>query len=101
RRQGLPTAGRGRAGPRSEGDGRARWHDGGPMTDAPTPPSPRGDLLSIVVPVYDEQEVLPLFVSRLRPVLDTLLTDGAVGGYEVLVVDDGSTDDSLAVLERL
>ena len=42
--------------------------------------------LSVVVPAYDEEEVLPLFVERLRPVLDGLGTP-----YEVLVVDDGST----------
>lgn len=52
--------------------------------------------LSVVVPVYDEAEVLPLFARRLRPVLDALGED-----YEVLVVDDGSTDATPPLLERL
>ncbi len=52
--------------------------------------------LSVVVPMYDEQEVLPLFADRLRPVLDALDT-----AYEVLCVDDGSTDLTPALLTKL
>lgn len=50
--------------------------------------------LSVVVPVYNEEEVLPLFVDRLRPV-----ADGTGVPYEVIFVDDGSKDSSAAVLE--
>jgi dolichol-phosphate mannosyltransferase len=53
-------------------------------------------LLSVVVPAYNEAEVLPIFVDRLRPVLD-----GIGESYEVLVVDDGSTDATPAMLERI
>ena len=52
--------------------------------------------LTVVVPVYNEADVLPLFAARLRPVLDALGES-----HEVLVVDDGSTDASPALLERL
>src|SRR5690348_16051586 len=52
--------------------------------------------LSIVIPVYNEEDVLPLLVDRLRPV-----ADGLGVTYEVLTVDDGSTDDSPVVLQRL
>jgi glycosyltransferase involved in cell wall biosynthesis len=52
--------------------------------------------LSIVVPAYNEQEVLPEFHRRLGAVLD------ALGGQaEVVYVNDGSTDATLAVLQRL
>ena len=47
----------------------------------------REPTLSVVVPMYDEEEVLPMFFARMRPVLD-----GLGVGYEVLVVDDGSRD---------
>lgn len=50
-------------------------------------------LLSVVVPAFNEEQVLPLFVARLRPALDTLGDP-----YEVLVVDDGSTDLTPALL---
>ncbi len=52
--------------------------------------------LSVVVPVYNEEEVLPLFVDRARPVMDSLGVS-----YEVVFVDDGSTDTSAAHLQRI
>lgn len=65
---------------------------------APHPPYDEiGDplTLTVVVPVYNEAEVLPLLVARLRPVLAAIGT-----GYEVLAVDDGSTDASPVLLQR-
>ena len=52
--------------------------------------------LSIVIPVYNEEDVLPLLVQRLRPVAEAL-----DASYEVVTVDDGSTDQSPVVLQRL
>jgi dolichol-phosphate mannosyltransferase len=52
-------------------------------------------VLSVVVPAFDEEAVLPLFAERLRPVLD-----GLGEPYEVLVVDDGSTDLTPVILQR-
>ncbi|MBW3084435.1 putative glycosyltransferase YkoT [Austwickia sp. TVS 96-490-7B] len=52
--------------------------------------------LSVVVPVFNEEAVLPLMIDRLRPVLD-----GLESTYEVLAVDDGSTDASPVILQRL
>jgi polyisoprenyl-phosphate glycosyltransferase len=50
-------------------------------------------VLSVVIPMYNEAEVLPLLVARLRPVLD-----GLAAPYEVVAVDDGSTDTTAAQL---
>ena len=50
-------------------------------------------LLSVVVPMYNEEEVLPLFAQRVRPVLDALGEP-----YEVLAVDDGSRDATPVLL---
>ncbi len=58
--------------------------------------SPVGSLrLSAVVPMFNEEAVLPLFVARLRPVLDGLLLS-----YEVVAVDDGSSDSTSILLQR-
>lgn len=43
--------------------------------------------LSIVVPVYNEAESIPLFWERLRPVLDEVKSKS-----EIIFVDDGSSD---------
>ncbi|MFQ6170332.1 glycosyltransferase family 2 protein [Oryzobacter sp. R7] len=52
--------------------------------------------LTVVIPMYEEEEVLPLLVERLRPVADSW---GVT--YEVLCVDDGSTDATPVILQRL
>jgi len=59
------------------------------MSDAPVD-------LSVVVPIFNEEAVLPLLVERLRPVADAW---GVT--YEVLCVDDGSTDATPVLLQRL
>jgi dolichol-phosphate mannosyltransferase len=51
-------------------------------------------VLSVVIPMFDEEGALPALVARLRPVLD-----GTGVGYEVVAVDDGSTDKTAALLE--
>lgn len=51
--------------------------------------------LSVVIPMYDEEDVLPLLVRRLRPILDGLGAD-----YEVVAVDDGSKDLTPALLQK-
>ncbi len=53
----------------------------------------RDPVLSVVVPMYNEESVLPLLVPRLRGVLDELGEP-----YEVVAVDDGSTDGTLDAL---
>ena len=54
-----------------------------------------GPELSVVVPMYNEEQALPLLVARLRPVLDRI---GRT--YEVVAVDDGSQDLTAALLQK-
>ena len=63
-------------------------------------PSPLGEprrrSLSVVVPVLNEERGLPPLIARLRPVLDSLDLD-----WEVIFIDDGSTDATLATLRAI
>lgn len=55
-----------------------------------------GVWLSVVVPAFNEVEALPLLRARLQPVLD-----GLGKRYEVVVVDDGSSDGTGTAVSRL
>ena len=45
--------------------------------------------ISVVVPIYNDSEVIHELIKRLSPVLESITAD-----YEVILVDDGSRDDS-------
>ena len=73
------------------------------MIDAPTPAptlAPAGEglrySLSVVVPVFNEEAVLPQFHRRLAAVLD-----GLGGSAEIIYVNDGSRDASMQLLAGL
>ena len=53
---------------------------------------------SVVVPMFNEQAVIPLFAERLRPVLDALKCEQGGLNYEVVCVDDGSRDRTAELL---
>ena len=51
--------------------------------------------LSVIIPVYNEQEALPLLRKRLEPVLQK-----CTSSYEILFINDASQDGSLALLKN-
>jgi len=51
--------------------------------------------VSVVAPCFDEEEVLPLFLDRVRGVLDSLN-----GASELVLVDDGSSDRTWEVITK-
>jgi glycosyltransferase involved in cell wall biosynthesis len=52
--------------------------------------------LSIVIPIYNEEENIQILHEKLKEVLDSLEKE-----YEILFVDDGSTDRTLSILEEI
>jgi len=52
--------------------------------------------ISFVMPVYNEAENIPILFEEIRAVADTLACD-----YEVIFVDDSSTDSSLRAIRTL
>lgn len=53
-------------------------------------------LISVVVPLLNEEENIPLLYDELKGVLEKLDDD-----HEIVFVDDGSTDTSLELLEEI
>jgi glycosyltransferase involved in cell wall biosynthesis len=51
--------------------------------------------LSVVIPVFNEHDSLHPLMERLSPVL------GSLGNYEIIFVNDGSTDDTAKILDDL
>ena len=54
-------------------------------------------LVTILVPVYNEQEVLPMLYDRLKKLMD----ENSKYDFEILFVNDGSKDNSLQIMQEL
>lgn len=52
--------------------------------------------VSVVIPVFNEEENVPYLYSELKTVLDSLCQE-----YEIILVDDGSRDQTLSLLEGI
>ena len=53
--------------------------------------------ISVIVPCYNEQETLPIFIPALKEVAGQL-SEAHGASVEVVLVDDGSSDDTLAAM---
>ena len=51
-------------------------------------------MISVVIPVYNEEANLPRLMERLRPVMQQMGTE-----HEIIFVDDGSRDNTLSILK--
>ena len=56
-------------------------------------------LLSVVIPVYNEEDGLPALFARLYPALDALAKKEGLA-YEIVFINDGSRDRSAALLAQ-
>jgi glycosyltransferase involved in cell wall biosynthesis len=56
-------------------------------------------VLSVIVPAYNEEEVLPIFHSRLVAALANV--PELAGNWEVVYINDGSKDGTLGILKEL
>ncbi len=53
-------------------------------------------LISLIVPCYNEEEMVPIFYKEAKKVLEAMEAD-----YEILFINDGSKDGTLEVLRKL
>lgn len=65
------------------------------------PPEKRPPSLCLVVPCKDEAPVLEETTRQLEAVIERLVARGLVAEATILYVDDGSTDETWALVERL
>lgn len=66
------------------------------LPDLRTPAFSAKPYLSVTIPIYDEEDNIPLLYSRTRDALDAL-----GHAWELVLVNDGSRDDSAARLDAL
>lgn len=58
-------------------------------------------LISVVVPCYNEQEVLPLFYNEINKVIAQMQSEYDDLEFELLFINDGSKDNTLKMLREL
>lgn len=77
-----------------------------PICEAPTPDSDsqsardNSAVVSVVLSFWNEEDVLPELIRRLRATFAGLLAAGEIGGYELIFVNDASTDRSEWILRE-
>jgi glycosyltransferase involved in cell wall biosynthesis len=76
----------------------------GAETTPGSTPEPRDAFLSIIVPARNEAASLPDLVAQVTHAFRPLIgrsTGNRLDGFELIIIDDGSTDDSAQVLQQL
>ena len=63
-------------------------------------PPPARPILSLVIPIFNEERIIPELDRRLREFLDSV-GEGVGGSWEVVFIDDGSKDRSREMLRDL
>ena len=63
-----------------------------------TPTGAGKELISIIVPCYNEEESIPLFYKEMCRVMEQM---ESLTNFEILVVDDGSRDRTLVIAQEL
>jgi len=59
------------------------------------------DLLSIFFPMWNEEAYVERAVSESKAVCDVMVANGTIGDYELIVVDDKSTDRTAEIADAL
>lgn len=57
--------------------------------------------LSVVIPAHNEEATIGKFVSDLATILNRLIECKRIAQYEIIILDDGSSDNTSSILQRL
>jgi len=63
--------------------------------------NPSADVLSIFFPMWNEDAYVERAVDAARRVCESMVADGDIADYELLIVDDASTDATPEIADRL
>ena len=58
-------------------------------------------LLSVIVPCYNEEEAIPFFYDEMLKTIDVFKNRFSDVDFEMLFIDDGSTDNTMGVVKEL
>ncbi len=58
-------------------------------------------LISIIVPCYNEEQVLPMFYEEIQKIMEQMRAEHSHLTFELLFIDDGSRDKTLAILRDM
>lgn len=59
------------------------------------------NLLSVVIPCHNEEEVLQVAHERLGSLLNNMVNNKRISDYELIYVDNGSSDNTLGELKKI
>jgi glycosyltransferase involved in cell wall biosynthesis len=57
--------------------------------------------MTVLFPMWNEEEGIGRAVAAAREACETLVSEGEIGDYEVLIVDDASTDSTGAIADEM
>jgi glycosyltransferase involved in cell wall biosynthesis len=67
----------------------------------PTAPQPHFESLTVFFPMWNEEATIERAVGAAFEAGDQLVSMGEIGAYEVLIIDDASTDNTAAIADKL
>jgi len=71
------------------------------LPDTGARPAPRVESLTVFFPMWNEQDYIHATVDAAADVCGQMVAAGEIGDYEILVVDDASTDSTGAIADEL
>ena len=57
--------------------------------------------LNVIIPCYNESQSIPMMVQEITNELESIKNSGRIVSYEIILIDDGSEDNTWQIIESL